>query len=544
MNLVIPQDLAKKMQARFPESVIFGDKVWGDVTVDHLDLPALELTGLKEELAKFGKSTIELRRLVRKFASFDGLQPGAKIKDLELMADAIRQHVQQLPNGWIFIEDPTSSAADPYLVTSCKFQEAQYSGEDYIPAHVVVTSEGRRRGQSVRSNLRFEKPDLQGGITPPELLFNSGWLPETPQLVAAYEESCEKYEAMCKKFGTQYTASGTGMAADESRWSRGTVNLTDEGQSIRVILDDDAGWGDEDSSVSRRIGKGKKKHRKTVDPDEEPDIQLVRFPAHPYVRIFSLLTHEYVTTHVNNLEEYVYDRTLSDRLVLSESIKSLIDMLLGSARQVGDDIIKGKGKGIIILSSGPPGTGKTLTGEVYAEKAQRPLYTVQCSQLGVTAEDLEKELTLVLKRAQKWKAILLIDEADVYIRERGADINQNAVVGVFLRLLEYYKGVMFLTTNRATVVDDAIISRCIAHAKYQLPDPEERRKIWEIMGRQFHFDFQNEDNLVGLADRYVVSGRVIKQMVRLAVMAGDPKERGMDLLQLFEWVYSFQEVTA
>ena len=38
----------------------------------------------------------------------------------------------------------------------------------------------------------------------------------------------------------------------------------------------------------------------------------------------------------------------------------------------------------------------------------------------------------------------------------------NAVVGVFLRVLEYFNGLLFLTTNRIDDIDEAIVSRCIA----------------------------------------------------------------------------------
>ena len=43
-------------------------------------------------------------------------------------------------------------------------------------------------------------------------------------------------------------------------------------------------------------------------------------------------------------------------------------------------------------------------------------------------------------RAQRWGAVMLIDEADVYIKRRDDDITMNAVVGVFLRVLEYFNG--------------------------------------------------------------------------------------------------------
>lgn len=178
---------------------------------------------------------------------------------------------------------------------------------------------------------------------------------------------------------------------------------------------------------------------------------------------------------------------------------------------------------MILLCSGPPGTGKTLTAEVYAERAKLPLYVVQCSQLGITATSLEEELSEVLTRATRWGAILLIDEADVYIRERADDINQNAIVGVFLRLLEYYAGILFLTTNRETLVDDAIRSRLTAHVRYALPDSVERARIWQIMDERFEAGL-GKDAYRALGDAYAVSGRSIRSLLRLAKAAakGEP----------------------
>jgi len=64
---------------------------------------------------------------------------------------------------------------------------------------------------------------------------------------------------------------------------------------------------------------------------------------------------------------------------------------------------------------------------------------------------------------------MLIDEADVYIKRRQDDITMNAVVGVFLRVLEYFNGLLFLTTNRIDDIDEAIVSRCIALIRFYSP---------------------------------------------------------------------------
>lgn len=98
---------------------------------------------------------------------------------------------------------------------------------------------------------------------------------------------------------------------------------------------------------------------------------------------------------------------------------------------------------------------------------------------------METALKEVLTRAQRWGAVMLIDEADVYIKKRDDNITMNAVVGVFLRVLEYFNGLLFLTTNRVDDIDEAIVSRCIAMIRFHPPARDDRRKIWGVMTTQF-----------------------------------------------------------
>ena len=150
-----------------------------------------------------------------------------------------------------------------------------------------------------------------------------------------------------------------------------------------------------------------------------------------------------------------------------------------------DDIVAGKSGGTTVLCAGPPGVGKTLTAEVYSEIVQRPLYRVHSGQLGLNVAAMETSLKEALMRAQRWGAVMLIDEADVYIKRREDDMTMNAVVGVFLRVLEYFNGLLFLTTNRIDDIDEAIVSRCIALIRFHSPDDEARRRIWGVMAEQF-----------------------------------------------------------
>ena len=132
-----------------------------------------------------------------------------------------------------------------------------------------------------------------------------------------------------------------------------------------------------------------------------------------------------------------------DALVLGQKQKMLIHSLVcqhAKKETSFDDIIKGKGQGLIGLLAGTPGCGKTLTAEAVAEVTHRPLYVLSAGELGITPTSLESTLVRALELAQMWDAVLLLDEAEVFLAKRNSsDVGRNALVSIFLRRLEYYQ---------------------------------------------------------------------------------------------------------
>ena len=95
-------------------------------------------------------------------------------------------------------------------------------------------------------------------------------------------------------------------------------------------------------------------------------------------------------------------------------------------------------------------------------------------------EEVETALTKWFNLAERWKAILLLDEADIFLERRATrDIERNGIVSVLLRKLEYFSGLLFLTTNRVGQIDDAFISRASVVLQYDRLSDNTRRKIWE-----------------------------------------------------------------
>jgi hypothetical protein len=537
MNIPLKAEMMQAMFAKFPENPVFdlGDRGhWYNHSIDSKFLSPLELDALEAALdTPENTQDAGIRRTLRNIRALKTLLAGKadKIVKLEAMAEAVRLEIATFPKHWVFSVEPTDGIHVPYFVASVEYMSSTRNS----PAHVLIHGMAIRRGKKDERAWTVYRSHLgKHGTSVPTLFQTLGLLPETKSLVEDHEEQIRRYVEFSAQTGLQLT--GSGMCVSEGdRWSRCKVQLGKSGHVTKLVVDDAEDRGNESTVVSTSTWSTKHDE----DGDEAEDV--CRVPVHPYLRAFSLESHEFIVVHVRNTEKYVYEKGLEDKLVLSPDRRELIDLLVSSGGDDSRDIVQGKSGGVVIITSGPPGTGKTLSAEVYAEKVERPLYVVQCSQLGTCPDALEKKLQEVLERAIRWNAILLIDEADVYIHERGADIQQNAVVGVFLRLLEYYSGVLFLTTNRATIIDDAIVSRAIAHVRYAIPTAVESEMLWDILSTQYGVTFSPATCRV-LAERFKgVSGRSIKQLIRLGKALAQSRKEPLTV-DTIAWVSKFQNI--
>jgi hypothetical protein len=188
--------------------------------------------------------------------------------------------------------------------------------------------------------------------------------------------------------------------------------------------------------------------------------------ASPVVLGFAFSEKLWLEFTISGIHEIEWNEGAFQSLVLPEKQKSIVKALVQSHtsenahRKNIDDVIQGKGRGLVAVLHGTPGVGKTLTAESIAELLKCPLYCVSAGELGTNPRELEQELQKILDLAHSWSAVLLLDEADVFLEARTAqDIHRNALVSIFLRLLEYFQGILFLTTNRVSTFDDAFQSR-------------------------------------------------------------------------------------
>ncbi|KAI9826009.1 MAG: hypothetical protein M1819_007464 [Sarea resinae] len=248
--------------------------------------------------------------------------------------------------------------------------------------------------------------------------------------------------------------------------------------------------------------------------------------ASPVVLGFAFNEKLWLEFTVSGVHDIIWNEGAFSSLVLPENQKSIVKALVEShtfhAAQNIDDVIQGKGKGLVAVLHGPPGTGKTLTAEGIAELLKCPLYMVSAGELGTDPRTLEGELNKILDIAHSWGAVLLLDEADVFLEKRTIqDIHRNALVSIFLRLLEYFQGILFLTTNRVETFDDAFQSRIHIALRYGELTTKAKKTVWKLFLARVNamegvqtIEFK-EDDYDTLA-RNNLNGRQIKNCVRTA----------------------------
>lgn len=200
-----------------------------------------------------------------------------------------------------------------------------------------------------------------------------------------------------------------------------------------------------------------------------------------------------------------------------ELIEALVTVQTSRNQNKVPDVIEGKGNGLILLFHGPPGTGKTLTAESVAELAQKPLYRVTCGDIGTHPEQIERYLESVLFIGKTWDCIVLLDEADIFLEERSPmDLQRNALVSIFLRVLEYYDGILILTTNRVGTFDEAFKSRIQLAVHYPTLQRSEREQIWQLFLSSLKDKVEVTNTQLFDLARHPLNGRQIRNTIKTA----------------------------
>ncbi|KAI1322178.1 ATPase [Xylariaceae sp. FL0255] len=282
-----------------------------------------------------------------------------------------------------------------------------------------------------------------------------------------------------------------------------------------------------------------KAHTNETNGEETGDFKFTLTPYHHMIarsrtRGYSLKLKKWLDFYVEDVKEVVWNSGAFDKLVLPNDQKELILSFAESQLEGNsfDDVITGKGKGVICLLSGPPGVGKTLTAEAVAESLKVPLHTLSSGDLGSEVYEVEQGLQNLLDLVSRWNAIVLLDECDVFLEARSThDLERNKVVSIFLRTLEYYQGILFMTTNRVENIDEAFQSRIHVSLEYADLTQEGRRQIWS----NFLAPLRSASNLpTSLTDADLdelselpLNGRQIKNILKTAQLLAARKKSGL-----------------
>lgn len=243
---------------------------------------------------------------------------------------------------------------------------------------------------------------------------------------------------------------------------------------FRVQVDDDGSEVRPERLVKIASDKDSKNH---VFTEEELLI------ASPVVVGFSFQEKTWLEFSLSAVAEIEWNDEAYQSLVLPKNQKNVVKALVSAHKFHGsrtiDDVVQGKGKGLVFVLHGPPGVGKTLTAEGIAEDLRVPLYMVSMGELAMDSARLEGMLQQIMDIAHSWGAVLLLDEADVFLEKRQIqDVQRNALVSIFLRLLEYFQGILFLTTNRVETFDEAFQSRIHVALRYEELSIAASKQVW------------------------------------------------------------------
>jgi hypothetical protein len=277
-----------------------------------------------------------------------------------------------------------------------------------------------------------------------------------------------------------------------------------------------------------------------IEEDKPPDDKFV-YLLPLTIKGYSLKRKKWLDLKVDRIAEVVWNKEAFESLVLDRKTKRLIQALISNQLEAekSTDLISGKGNGLILLLHGGPETGKTLTAESVAEMAEKPLYPVTCGDIGTEPEEVESYLESVLTLGKTWNCVVLLDEADVFLEQRSLeDLRRNALVSVFLRVLEYYDGILVLTSNRVGTFDEAFKSRIQLALHYANLGPFQRTQIWlnfimrlEKLGEE-NVDFDDLRDHVEVLAENKMNGRQIRNAITTARQYAKWEDKPLNYLLL------------
>lgn len=237
-------------------------------------------------------------------------------------------------------------------------------------------------------------------------------------------------------------------------------------------------------------------------------------------------------------------RSWEDLVLDNKTMKQIDDIKLwidNGNRLLDEWNLRGKIKnGYRALFYGTPGTGKTFTATLLGKVTGRDVYCVDLSMVvSKYVGETEKNLSNVFDVAEGKNWILFFDEADALFGKRTGvkdshDRYANQEVAYLLQRVENYDGLVILSTNQKTNIDDAFARRFQSAIRFSMPNAEERKKLWMATFSEKSY-FEEKIDIDDIASRYEIAGGAILNVVQycslMAISRNDTCIRNDDLIE-------------
>jgi len=146
------------------------------------------------------------------------------------------------------------------------------------------------------------------------------------------------------------------------------------------------------------------------------------------------------------------------------------------------EALRRKGFGTLCFY-GPPGTGKTALAEHIAQALQRPLMIRQASDIASKyVGETEQNMAKMFAEAEAEQAVLLLDEADSFLRSRRMAERHYEVseVNEMLQGMERYAGIFVCTTNLFADLDEAALRRFTFKIQFKPLTGAQRERMFVV----------------------------------------------------------------